>query len=62
MGKETEVERLQQEGKALEGQVEREVEARGALERACAEVLARCEELAYQKGVLRRELKIVQTH
>lgn len=61
-GKETEVDRLRQEGKALEGQVEREVEARVALERACAEVLARCEELAYQKGVLRRELKIVQTH
>lgn len=56
------MERLQQEGKALEGQVEREVEARGALERACAEVLARCEELAYQKGVMKRELRIVQTH
>ena len=61
-GKEEEVDRLRQEAQALEGQVEREVEAKMAMERACGEVLARCEELAVQKGILKRELKIVQTH
>ncbi len=44
---------------ALESQVEKGLEEKRMLEKAFVEALSRYENLAYQKQVLKKELKIV---